>query len=445
MARVIVAASPIYGHYAPMRMIAAHLVTRGHQVTMTTGSRYRKAVEAVGASFAPLRGAADFDGDDVPGMFPQIRSSRPGVELLGFGLRHLFIDPMPDQYRTLQGLLAQVDGEPVVLVHETGFLGAWPALFGAAGLRPTAVVGIGVVPLTISSVDTAPFGLGLAPDNSPEGRDRNRAAKAAQEVVLASTHEHLRKVLASCGAALPPPFVLDGMAIVPDRFLQLSIAQLDYPRSDLPDSIRHVGALPTELGGRSGLPHWWGEVLEARRVVSVSQGTAANTVSTELVQLTLDALADMDVLVVATLGRAAALERVPSNARVAESIPFDELLPHTDVLVSNGGYGQVQRALGHGVPMVLAGQSEDKAEVTARAAWSGAAINLATRHPASGEVRAAVEAVLSTPSYRTRARELAAEYARHDALAAIHQTVTELSGGTFQSARRSPGSTDFNQ
>ncbi len=442
MARVIVAASPIYGHFAPMRTIAAYLVTRGHHVTMITGSRYRKAVEAVGAWFAPLRGAADFDGDDVPGSFPQVVASRTGVESLGFGLRHLFIDPMPDQHHTLQGLLAQVDGEPAVLVHETGFLGAWPTVFGAAGLRPAAVVGIGVVPLTISSQDTAPFGLGLAPDNSPEGRDRNRAAKAAQEAVLASTHEHLRKVLASCGAALPPPFVLDGMSLVPDRFLQLSIAQLDYPRSDLPDSIRYVGALPTGLGNRSGLPHWWGEVLQARRVVAVSQSTATNVDSTELVRSTLDALADMDVLVVATLGRAANLERVPSNARVAESIPFDELLPHTDVLVSNGGYGTVQRALAHAVPMVLAGQSEDKAEVTARAVWSGAAINLATRHPASGDVRAAVEAVLSKPSYRMRARELADEYARHDALAAIHRTVAELSEGTVRSACRSRGSAD---
>jgi UDP:flavonoid glycosyltransferase YjiC (YdhE family) len=70
---------------------------------------------------------------------------------------------------------------------------------------------------------------------------------------------------------------------------------------------------------------------------------------------------------------------VPANARVAEFIPFDDLLPHIDVLVSNGGYGGVQQTLGHGVPMVLAGEAADKAEVTARAAWAGVAINLAAR------------------------------------------------------------------
>jgi len=427
MTRVVIAASPIYGHFAPMRAIAADLVRRGHQVTVTTGSNYREAVEAVGAQFAPLLGAADFDGDDVPALFPEILSVAPGPEFLAFGLRHLFIDPVSDQHRTLQELLAAADGEPVVLLHETGFLGAWPVLLGAAGSRPAAVIGLGVVPLTISSQDTAPFGLGLAPDSSPEGRERNQAANTmVQETLFGSTQEHLVKVLASCGATEQAPFIMDGMSRLPDRFLQLSIAQLDYPRGDLPDSIRYVGALPAGSGQKSELPKWWDEVESAPRVVVVSQGTAANVDFAELVQPTLDALADLDVLVIATLGRDAELERVPPNARVAEFIPFDDLLPHTDVLVSNGGFGGVQLALSHGVPMVLAGQTEDKTEVTARAAWAGAAINLATQRPNAQDVRAAVEKVLAEAAYQERAAELAAEYARHDALTAIHETVVEL-------------------
>jgi hypothetical protein len=51
------------------------------------------------------------------------------------------------------------------------------------------------------------------------------------------------------------------------------------------------------------------------------------------------------------------------------------------VMVTNGGYGGVQMALSYGVPLVVAGASEDKPEVGARVAWSGAGLNLKTGKP----------------------------------------------------------------
>ena len=51
-------------------------------------------------------------------------------------------------------------------------------------------------------------------------------------------------------------------------------------------------------------------------------------------------------------------------------------------MVTNGGYGGVQIALSYGVPLVVAGTTEDKPEVAARVAWSGAGINLKTATPA---------------------------------------------------------------
>jgi UDP:flavonoid glycosyltransferase YjiC (YdhE family) len=187
------------------------------------------------------------------------------------------------------------------------------------------------------------------------------------------------------------------------------------------------GAVPDERSTRSvPLPEWWPEVEAAERVVVVTQGTIANLDFTELIEPALEALADLDVLVVATHGRDAELADVPANARVAEFIPFAELLPHASVLVSNGGYGGVQQALRSGVPMVLAGQSEDKVEVTARTAWAGAAVDLATQRPAAADIREAVQRVLGTPAFRERAEYLGTQYSKHDALAEIHASIGEL-------------------
>jgi UDP:flavonoid glycosyltransferase YjiC (YdhE family) len=284
-----------------------------------------------------------------------------------------------------------------------------------------------VTPLTLASIDTAPFGLGLAPDNSEAGRLRNRGLNSVvvNEVFVAA-QRHLVKALRDAGAKTAPPFVLDGMVELPDRFLQLTVAALEYERSDAPAGLRYAGALPAART-MFAPPVWWKQVLGAAKVVLVTQGTIANSDFDELIRPTLTALADLDAVVVAVTGRAGAdIGPVPANAHVAEFIPFDQLLPHVDVLVTNGGYGGIQQALSHGVPLVLAGESEDKIEVNARVAHSGAAINLRTGRPDAAALRSAVQAVLFEPRYGLSARRLQADYAQHDAFAAVDSAIREL-------------------
>ena len=427
MTRIIIAATPAYGHVAPLRPIAADLVRRGEQVTFLTASAFRESIEETGARFVALPGEADFDIAELVARHPERTELEPGPAALAWDLTNVFIKPIPLQHAAIQELLAEHEGEPTVVLHDTSYLGAMPMGLGARGIRPAGVIGIGIIPLMVTSLDTAPFGLGLPPDASPEGRARNIEANRAVQAALAGIQDLAQAAVRSTGATGELPFWFDATVTVPDRYLQLSIEDLEYPRSDAPASLRFVGAVPDERSTRPvPLPEWWPEVGAAERVVVVTQGTMANLDFTELIEPTLEALADLDVLVVAALGRDAQLTDVPANARVAEFIPFAELLPHTSVLVSNGGYGGVQQALRQGVPMVLAGQSEDKVEVTARTAWTGAAINLATQRPAAVDIRKAVESLLDTPAFRERAEYLSTQYSKHDALAEIHASIGEL-------------------
>lgn len=443
MTRIIIAATPAYGHVAPLQSIAEDLVRRGHVVTFLTGSSFKDFVERSGADFIAPGGNADFDASD-PAAFPRRADIPAGPAQIDFDVRHLFVDPIVQQHRALQMLLAAArrdePGEPVVVLHDTAFMGLWPVLLGAPGIRPHGVIGIGVTPLPMNSIDTAPCGFGLAPDSSEAGRARNRQLNAmVVDEVFAGAQAHLAKVLREAGASLPPPFVFDAMVSLPDRYLQLSIAALEYERSDAPAGLRFIGALPPSRAPFSP-PPWWKEIVGAKPVVAVTQGTLANRDFDELIKPTLQALADLDVVVVAVTGREdAEIGPVPANAHVAGYLPFDRLLPHVDVLVSNGGYGGVQQALGAGVPLVLAGESEDKAEVAARAAYTGSAINLATSRPSAGAVRAAVEAVLRDPAYRRQARRLQADYSRHDAFAMVDACVRESSGAVI-AGRPTPAS-----
>ncbi|WP_089248870.1 glycosyltransferase [Asanoa hainanensis] len=424
------AATPLFGHVTPVRRIAADLARRGHDVVFATGPEFRDQVEEAGLRFVALSGIAAYGPERQREVHDGRVHLTPGPEQLDFDFTEVFYRPIPEQHATIQRVLAEAPDEPTVLVTDQSFMGQWPVRLGAPGIRPAAYVGIGVVPLSMNSVDTAPFGLGLPPDSSPEGRARNAVQNRMVGSLFANSTEFLARILRDLGATELMPFPMDAIVTLPDRFLQLAISDVEYPRSDAPPGLRFVGMLPPDPAGVPGeLPPWWGDVLAAERVVAVTQGTVSNRDSGMLIEPTLRALADLDVLVVATTVRDdVVLSEVPANARVARFVPHDLLLPHTDVLVTNGGYGGSLKALSYGVPLVIAGASEDKIEVAARLAWTGAAINLVTETPTPEEIRTGVETVLGDDEFRARARELRAAAARHDAFDEIARTVKELGG-----------------
>lgn len=189
-------------------------------------------------------------------------------------------------------------------------------------------------------------------------------------------------------------------------------------------------------------PPFWSELDGSRPIVHVTQGTIANA-APDLIAPALEGLATLDVLVVVSTGNRPVdelrLGTLPANVRVAEFLPYPELLPKVAVMVTNGGYGGVQLALSHGVPLVVAGASEDKPEVAARVAWSGAGLNLKTGTPTPRAVRDAVRKVLDDSRYRVRARALASEYRSHDSIASA-VAIVETAAGLASRVGRTPSS-----
>jgi UDP:flavonoid glycosyltransferase YjiC (YdhE family) len=131
--------------------------------------------------------------------------------------------------------------------------------------------------------------------------------------------------------------------------------------------------------------------------------------------------------VVSTGGRPLdTLPPLPANARAATYLPYDELLPRTAVYVTNGGYGGVQCALRHGVPIVTTGGKEDKPEVGARVAWSGVGRRIRTERPSPRTLRRNIFGVLNEPRYREASRRIAADMATAPGFAGLADIVDRL-------------------
>lgn len=412
MSNFLLCANPIQGHVAPIIAIARDLVARGHRVTVLTGSRFRDAVIAAGADHRALGGRADYDDRVMQDHLPE-RDRYRGVARLQYDIQTIFIRTVPDQYRGVEAAIA--DLAPDTILVDSVFAGVLPLLLGDPASR-SAILAAGVVPLSQSSSDAAPYGLGLAPKPGAVGRLRNRMLNVlVHRVAFRQSQLLANEVLRSLGSRKLDGSVLD-LSRHFDRFLQLSPAEFEYPRSDLSPNIRFVGTVLPPAPVSGPLPEWWAELDDQRPVVHVTQGTIDNKDPGRLIRPTLDALADRDVLVVvATGGRPIEeLGELPGNARAAEFLPYDLLLPKTDVFVTNAGFGGTQYALSHGVPLVAAGDTEDKPEVSMRAEWAGVGVNLRSGTPTAAAIRAGVDRVLADRGYRDRARELATRIGEYD-------------------------------
>jgi len=406
MARFLFATVPVPGHVNPGLPLARALVRRGHEVRWYAGQRFRAVVEATGATFIPLDHRLDYDASDLDAAFPG-RRGLTGLAGMKWDLKHIFLDAVPVQVDELRRLLRELPADAIVA--DPGFMGV-----GALGKDAPPYAHYGISALTLKSRDTAPFGLALPPDASTIGRLRNGALQLAfQQLLFRDVNAYATRLRARLGLPPLPGSVLDSFS--PFLYLQGGTAAFEYPRSDLPPQVHFVGPLLPELPQHVALPPWWGDLESGRPVVVVNQGTIA-TNPQALIVPALQALADEDLLVVAVTGGAPADRlgiTLPANARVASFIPFGALLPHADVMLTNGGYGGVQFALAHGVPLVVAGVTEEKPEIAARVAWSGAGINLKTGTPRPEQIRAAVRAVLDQPQYRRHAQRIQADYRRH--------------------------------
>jgi MGT family glycosyltransferase len=401
---------PVAGHVNPGLPIAQALVERGHEVRWYTGRQFQAAVEGVGATFEPIVAATDpAEHGDLEARFPE-RAGLEGMAGFKFDLKHLFLDEVPLQLEDLRRITAGF--APDALVVDTGFVGA--RAYHELGGPVWATYGI--TALTLGSRDTAPFGTGLPPGTGPLSRLRNRAMTTlADKVLFRDVQKHNRQVRARAGLAPSRTGILQG-PLSEYLYLQSSTEAFEYPRSDLAPQVHYVGPLLPDVPASFTAPDWWGDLDAGPPVVLVTQGTVA-TVLDDLVAPALAGLAGEDALVIATggAGRDGLRGEVPSNARIEAFVPFGALLPKVSAMVTNGGYGGVQFALSHGVPLVVAGTTEDKPEVAARVAWSGAGLRLGTRSPTAEQVGDAVRRVLTDPAYRANAERIAAGYRRHDA------------------------------
>jgi len=429
---VVMVAVPGYGHVRPMRSLTRHLTQLGYPVTFITAHPFRKSFEAIpGVEFVQLQGKADFDQSNVDELWPERTTLPKDQTRFLYDLKHIFYSTLPDQHETLHSVLSRPElaEKKVVLLADLTYVGVLPMVLGSPTIRRVPIIGIGHAGLGMLSKDTAPFGMGLP----SQGEEKNTELNAQMTQMMSGVQDYLKEILEpyQCAKKLPSDNPLDLWFRIHELFLQLGVPAMEPYRSDLPSSVRFVGML---LGAndKKPLPEWFDAFIvddkSDRPLIMVTSGTLPNMDPHELIIPTIEACSSLPVrlLVCAVNASRPADLTLPDNARWAKWIPFEELFEYTSIVVSNGGFGGVSQAFAAGIPMVISGLTEDKAETGARAEATGAAINLMSQSPGVEQVRGAIQKILSDGKYKERAMELKKAYAEYDAPGSCVQAVNEM-------------------
>jgi UDP:flavonoid glycosyltransferase YjiC (YdhE family) len=403
MSAVLVCVLPARGHVGPTKPIVAALLAAGHEVTVVTGARYRHAFAELGARVNVLPPEADFDETDLDGSIPG-RAGKRGLKLARFELAN-FVRAMPAQ-------LSVMDLDVDVVLCDPLFMAG---LALAVRKQRPRLLALGFLPF-MPPVPSGP------PPETPAERLRGALVGTLAPWLLGPAQRLARDLLGT-----DPGMLFADWTLHSDGVLQMTCPGFEFPRTGAP--LHFIGPTTVSGTGEHPLPPWWDELDGSRPVVHVTQGTVANDDLGRLVEPAIEALAGEDVLVVATTcGGSLRPGALPDNVRVADFLPYDELLPRCAAMISNGGYGGVNHALRYGVPLVVVGASEDKREVATRVTWSGAGIGRTRASASPRQLRRDVLAVLTEPRYRERARELAAEMAAGPSMAEVVELITAGTG-----------------
>ncbi|ROV98094.1 hypothetical protein VMCG_06952 [Cytospora schulzeri] len=434
---------PFEGHMTPALQISGHLVSRGFDVTIVTAEVWRPAVEACGARFSPALGLWG-SPMDILGLYPEVWSGDDGPHRMVRQLEFANIDAMPSALESVRYALMNIrrenQGREIIVLCDTTYPAGFSLKLGAQvpGFdKPIKTVGISVSLPFWTDPKTPPYLSGLSYDDSEAGTARNKLvattmwpqhlkAKAQTTLRLCGIGTRFDSILDNYRSDDGVEHVLwDNWWVCHDTTLQMCIPSLEFP-SNWPSHCKFGGLLPVKPVPEDLVyPEWFEEITahssqqaaaghadgKRKKIVVVAQGTVIQDHNI-LVVPTIKAFADReDVLVVAILcRRGAALDvdgGLPANARVIDYFPYDALLPHADVFVTNSGYGGFGHGVSNGVPMVQTGNTEDKMDVGRRIVWSGLGEYV---NPITAEsIGDAVGRVLADDGFKKRALELRRE------------------------------------
>lgn len=373
---ILIAAMPFSGHVLPLLGVAHALVNRGHSVTFYTGAAFQTHVKSAGATWLPFNHAPDFDQKDPDPAFPKMRSGDGLLAMLS-SFEHIFFGSAAGQT------------QDIMVLNSTHPVDAMVA--DATCIGPGLVSELAGIPC--ASFTASPTGLGMG-----------RLCTTAADLTVNRAFRHFHNT-ARAEVGLPPTRQLGLEGTWSNQLVSAQgVPTLEGLESGQGQVLHFIGdaARGARSFGRAHAdPDSGGLPANNSPLIHVSQGTLGRD-DFPLGQRVVQALADSDCRIVVS-GLKDGGEGKPSAAPSAGGgsvqyvnwVDQDLMFERADLFVSNGGYGAVLAALGHGVPVLVVPGAQDKPMVAATVARAGVGRRIHQRRATIGRIGATVRSMLA--------------------------------------------------
>ncbi|MBN9482962.1 MAG: glycosyl transferase [Bacteroidetes bacterium 43-93] len=423
--KILFANIPADGHFNPLTSLAVHLKQAGHDVRWYTGPSYAAKVEKLGIPYYVFSKAKEVTVDNIDEVFPQRKQIKNHVKKVVFDICTYFIERGAEFFEDIKDINRSFDFD--ILIADNAFTGI---TFVKEKLKKHTVT-IGILPLNETSKELAPPIMGLTPAKTFIGRGFHAFLRyVANNVLLKKPTALMHHYHNQYGIVTGDKNIFDVQIERSTLYLQSGTPGFEYKRSHISSNIHFIGPLLPYQSGKPYRINFHDKLNKYPQVILVSQGTFERDV-TKLIVPTLEAFKNSNSLVVACTAGSdteALRQRFASydNIVIEDFIPFNDIMPHADVFVSNGGFGSAMLSINNLLPMVVAGIHEGKNEICARVGYFKLGINLHTERPRSIKIKKAVERILNDKTYTQNIEKLSAEFSRYQPEKLVEQHIDKL-------------------
>lgn len=383
-------APPFRGHLDPMLALAGALRDRGHRVTLFGIAEVEPMAARGGCDFVAL-GRRSHPAGTLATL--SNRLAAPG----GLGLFRVMAGMAAMTRMLCDELPAACRAERVDAVVADQLEPAGALVAAHLGLPFVTVAN--ALPIHREPGVPPPF-TSWRYDPTPWGLKRNRGGYRVSDALMRPVTANIAREALRLGV---PGWRVFEDCLSPLAEITQLVPALDFPRRELGGHVHPCGPL------RDSAPRDEAADLigDGRPLVFASLGTLQGG-RAALFRRIAQACAELGLgLVLAHGGRldAGAAARLPGQPVVRAFVPQRSLLPHVDLLVTNGGLNTVLDGAAAGVPMLVIPIAFEQGAIAARVLHAG--IGRVQARRGAGRLRPTMQALIGDAVMRRRARHVA--------------------------------------